>query len=117
MKEFMFIFKGPTYDQLDMSAEAAQAQMQKWFSWVNELKNKGQYVDGRPLTSAPSKIVSGVKQMVTDGPFTESKELVGGYFIIKANNIEEAVAATKGFPDYALEGSVEIREVQAIPNM
>jgi hypothetical protein len=117
MKEFMFIFKGPTYDQLDMSAADAQAQMQKWFTWVGELKNKGVYVDGRPLTSTRGKVVSGVKQLVTDGPFTESKELVGGYFIIKANNMEEAIAATKGFPDYALDGSIEIREVQAIPSM
>jgi hypothetical protein len=117
MKEFMFIFKGPSYDELDMSPEFMQAQMQKWFSWVDELKKKGQYVEGRPLIPSPAKTVSGVKQIVTDGPFTESKEVVGGYFIIKANNIEEALAATKGFPDYELQGSVEVREVMQLPGM
>jgi hypothetical protein len=112
MKEFMFIFKGPYYEDIDMSAETAQSRMQQWFAWVAELKSKGLYVEGRPLKRGISKTVSGPKQVVTDGPFAESKELVGGYFIIKANNMEEAVAITKGFPDYDVEGSVVVREVQ-----
>ena len=45
MKEFMFIFTGPTYDELNMSAEEAQSQMMKWFSWMDDLKAKGLYVE------------------------------------------------------------------------
>ena len=114
MKEFMFIFKGPTYEDLTMSPEEAQANMHKWISWVNQLKNEGVYVEGRPLVKG-GKMIAGKTPVVTDGPFAESKELVGGYFVIKANNIEEAVEHAKGFPDFALQGSVEIREVQVIP--
>ena len=48
---------------------------------------------------------------VTDGPYTEGKEVVGGYFIINAKDIDEAVAISKGCPDFELGGSVQVRQV------
>jgi len=114
MKEFMFIFKGPYYEDLNMSPEEAEGNMYKWLDWVQQLKNEGVYVEGRPLMKG-GKIVAGKNPVATDGPFAESKELVGGYFIIKANSLEEAVDHTKGFPDFAIDGSIEVREVQVIP--
>jgi hypothetical protein len=110
MKEFMLIFKSPLQGS-GLSAEMAQAQMQKWFAWVTQLKNDNIYVEGRPLIKG-GKNISGKDQVVTDGPFAESKELVAGYFIVKAKDIEEAVELSKGFPDFELGGKVEIREVQ-----
>jgi hypothetical protein len=110
MKEFMFIFTGPTYEELNMSAEDAQAQMMKWFSWIDDLKAKGLYVEGRPLLPGSTRI-SGIEKVVTDGPFAESKEVVGGYLIIKAADRAQAVEAARGFPDFEIQGSVEIRDV------
>jgi hypothetical protein len=110
MKEFMFIFTGPTYDELNMSADEAQAQMMKWFGWMDDLKAKGLYVEGRPLLPE-AKRLTGADKVVTDGPFAESKELVGGYLIVKAKDFNQAVEAAKGFPDFELNGGVEIREV------
>jgi hypothetical protein len=112
MKEFMLLFKAPQAGS-GLSPEMAQAQMQKWFAWVNQLKNEGIYIDGRPLVNKV-KTVSGKSQVVTDGPFAESKEIIGGYFIVKTKDIDSAVAITKGFPDYELGGSVEVREVQVM---
>lgn len=109
MKDFMFIFRGAA-DQYDFSAEQMQQHMQKWFSWIDDLKAKQIYVAGEPLTPA-GKTVKGAKALVTDGPFAESKELVGGFFLIKAGSLEEAAEIAKGCPDLPLEGSVEIREV------
>lgn len=114
MKEFMFIFKGPYPEDLGLSAAEAEANMHKWFGWVNELKTKGIYVEGRPLHKG-GKMVAGKDQLITDGPFTESKEVVGGYFIIKAGSMEEALKLTKGYPDFELQGSIEVREVMLIP--
>ena len=116
MKEFMYIFKGPAYSELNFSPEVMQTQMQRWFGWVEELKAKGVYVEGRPLMNE-GKRVAGKKQLVTDGPFAESKELVGGYFIIKAKDIDEAVSLTKNFPDFDYDGSVEVREIAVYDNM
>ncbi|NML20971.1 hypothetical protein HHL16_08805 [Pseudoflavitalea sp. G-6-1-2] len=111
MKEFMFIFSGPTYEELNLSAEEAQAQMMSWFKWVGDLKSKEQYVDGRPLLPPAKRITGATKRIVTDGPFAESKEVVGGYFVIKAADFDEAVKIAEGFPDYKYQGTLEIREV------
>lgn len=109
MKEFMLLFKGPYYEDLPLSPQKAQEQMEKWFAWIEELKKQGSYIDGRPLVKT-GKIVSG-RQMIKDGPFVESKELVGGYFILKVNTMDEAIEAANGFPDFELGGIVEIREI------
>lgn len=110
MKEFMLIFKGPPYDHFDLSPEEIQESMNKWFAWVEKLKQQEKYISGEAL-QVPAKMVSGTDQVVTDGPFVEAKELVGGYFVVKAADFDEAVEISRDFPDFNLEGSVEIREV------
>ena len=58
------------------------------------------------------KTISGKKALITDGPYAESKELVGGYFVVKANSLDEAVEIAKqGYPDFIFNGAVEVREV------
>jgi hypothetical protein len=109
MKDFMLIFlNGSSAGQL--SPEEMQDNMQQWFAWIEKLKAKDIYVSGEALLPA-GKTVKGPKGLVTDGPFAESKELVGGYFIIKAASIEEAAEIAKDCPDLALNGNVEVREV------
>ena len=115
MKDFMFIFRGAA-DQYDFSAEQMQQHMQKWMTWIDELKAKNIYVAGEPLTPE-GKTVKGPKLLVTDGPFTESKELVGGFFIIRAATLTEATEVAKGCPDLPLGGIVEVREVMKVEEM
>ena len=112
MKDFMFIFRGSSQPS-DFSPEQMQQHMQKWFAWIEKLKADDHYVTGQPLTPT-GKTVKGAKPVVTDGPFAESKEIVGGFFIIKANSIEEASELAKGCPDLPLKGTVEVREVMKI---
>ena len=113
MKDFMFIFRGPTPEDLKMSPEESQASMQKWFNWIGELSAKGHYVAGDPLTKE-GRTIQGKKPVVTDGPFAEGKELLGGYIIIKAKSLEEATELAFGFPDFEIQGSVEVREIMKI---
>ena len=111
MEKFMFIFQGGMGTEQPMpSAEAMQAQMGKWMEWIGELSNAGKYVAGEPLLPG-GKIVAGDDRVVTDGPFTEGKEVVGGFFIVNAADYDEAVELAKGCPDYAYGGSVQIRQV------
>ena len=107
----MLLFKGPPYDNFDLSPEEIQESMGKWFAWVERLKQQDKYLSGEALQTSLVKKVSGEDQVVTDGPFVEAKELVGGYFIVKAKDMDEAVEMAKEFPDFNLEGSVEIMEV------
>lgn len=107
MKDFMFIFLG---HGKELSPEEMQNNMHQWFKWVDELKSKGIYQSGEALMPG-GKTVKGQKALVTDGPFSEGKELVGGYFIIKASSIDDATETAKQCPDLALGGAVEVREV------
>lgn len=108
MKDFMFIFRGT--DPSDSSPEEMQSQMQKWMEWVDRLKAKNLYTAGEPLTPA-GKVVKGTQPIVTEGPFAESKEVIGGFFLVRADSLEEASELAKDCPDLPLGGSVEVREV------
>ena len=112
MKDFMFFFRGP--GDIKLTPEQSQVQMQKWMDWIGSLTARGHYVSGAPM-SKEGKRVKGEKPVITDGPFTEGKELLGGYLMIKAGSLEEATELAFGFPDYDKDCSVEIRELVAIP--
>lgn len=113
MKEFMMIFIGGENEAANLSPEEGGKRMQQWFAWIEDLQSKDLYVEGKPLIPT-SKRVSGPDQVVTDGPFIDSKELVGGYFIVKAKDMDHAISMTDGFPNYDLGGQVEVREVMII---
>ncbi len=114
MKDFMLIFKGPDYSQRGLSPEEIQAQMGKWFAWVEKLQKANRFVGGEALMPK-GKTVTAVGA-VTDGPFAETKELVGGYFIVKAKDIDDAISLTVDFPDFETENVVEVREVAVYDN-
>ncbi len=108
MEKYMFLFLGG--DPSHLSPEKQQAHMQKWFEWVEKMKSEQRYVSGEALMPG-GKTVTGVKKVVTDGPYAESKEVVTGYFVILAKDLDEATALAKGCPDFELNGIVEVREV------
>ena len=109
MKDFMFIFRSRT-DLPAPTPEEMQNNMQLWFAWVEKLKKQNIYVAGEALMP-PGKLVKGAQPLVTDGPFAESKEVVGGFFVVKANSFEEASELAKECPDLPGGGTVEVREV------
>jgi hypothetical protein len=109
MEKFMLIFQGPLPPQ--MSPEEMQANMGLWMTWVDKLAKNGRYISGEPLLPG-GKIVSGKNgKSVTDGPFTEGKEIVGGYFLINAKDYDEAIAISKECPDFEQGGTVQVRQV------
>lgn len=113
MKEFMLIFCGADYGQLGFSPDKMQTQFAKWNAWIDGLKKKNAYVEGRPLLPG-GKIVKGKQPVVTDGPFAESKEVVGGYFIVRAGSLDEAAILSKECPDMEYGCIVEVREVMTM---
>ena len=81
------------------------------------LSEQGKFGGAQPLNST-GKQIAGTKKLVTDGPFMEGKEMVGGYLICKANTYDEAVDIAKGCPILEFEdGNVEVREIQELPGM
>jgi len=92
------------------SPEDMQATMKKWMDWIGGIAAQNKLIDrGNRLNSA-GKVVK-PDNVVTDGPYTEIKELIGGYTLIKAESIEEAVEMSKGCPILWVGGNVEVREI------
>ena len=115
MKEFMLIFIGADYASMDLSPEESQVQMGKWFEWVGKLQAQNIYSGGHALIPTSKRLV-GPGATITDGPFVETKELVGGYFVVKAKDWDEAVEISKDYPDFHLGGTVEVREIMVFDN-
>jgi hypothetical protein len=86
---------------------------------AHQLKAKGQYLAANPLQSvatATSVRVRNGKRLVTDGPFAETREQLGGYFLTDAKDLDEAIAVAERIPG-ARKGTVEIRPVMEIPDL
>jgi hypothetical protein len=111
MSEFLFLYRG---GEPDRSPERMQQTMQKWMSWLKELGEKGHIKDqGQPLERA-GKLVKGRQKSVTDGPFLEAKDVIGGYTLIQARDLAQAVELSKGCPVLEVDGVVEVRPVMKI---
>jgi hypothetical protein len=109
MSEFAFLFRGR---EPFTSPEQAQQNLQKWLAWFKELGAQGCLKDsGHPLARA-GKIVQGSQKLVTDGPFAEAKDVVGGYIIVEARDLEHAAELAQGCPILGRGGSVEVRPIE-----
>jgi hypothetical protein len=112
MAAYLLLFRGGEHDAAQQSTEKWQANMEKWMEWMSSLNGQGKFAGAQPLKST-GKVIKGTSKQVTDGPFIEGKEIVGGYLICKAASYEEAVEISKGCPILAHDnGIVEIREIQ-----
>jgi hypothetical protein len=98
---------------MDRSKEEIQRHMAQFNSWFERLKNEGKFKGGHPLEHN-GKIVAG-RNAVTDGPFPESKEAVGGFFIIQADGFEQAVEIAKGCPCLEYGQTIEVRIIKDAP--
>jgi hypothetical protein len=81
-------------------------------AWFNRLKDEGTAIAGNPL-EPQGKIVSGKNRVVSDGPFAESKETIGGYFLLRVNTLDEAVVIAQQCPGLPYGIRVEVRPVAA----
>ncbi|MBI5771436.1 MAG: hypothetical protein HZA93_26920 [Verrucomicrobia bacterium] len=111
---YMFVFREPATPP-DWTPGQMQQIFQQWMDWVARMRAKGQYVAGDPLEPAPARILRGLRgTKVTDGPFVEAKEIVGGYMLIKARSLAAAAKIAQDCPGFAHGGSVEIRQIMPV---
>lgn len=107
----MYLFRGGDIQSSQESPEAMQQHMQKWIKWMEELGKNGRFIGGEPLTTQGA-VVTNKGKIVTDGPYAEGKELIGGYLIVKAKDLKEAAELSKGCPIFEYDGTVEVRPIQ-----
>jgi len=109
---YMLIFRGNDWHK-GLSPEEMQQVASDWMAWFKGLMEDGKAVAGNPL-APEGKIVSGKSgRVVADGPFAESKEAVGGYFLLKVDSLDEAVAIAQQCPGLPHGAKVEVRPVLA----
>ena len=114
---FLFIFRNQLHTQPKLSPEEMQKIFGSWMKWVETLKAEGVYLGGNPLEEGGKMLRGPNGQNLTDGPFAESKEIVGGYMVISADSLDRATRIAKDCPGFTYGGSVEVRPINVIPGM
>jgi hypothetical protein len=110
MNEFMLIFRHEDGHKV-ASPEQIQVWMQQTMDWIGTIAAQNKFVSGTGLPFDDSRVVWH-KGVVTNGPFGDIKETIGGFIIVKADSVEEAVAFAKGCPVLQGDGnSVEVRKI------
>jgi len=110
MKDFIMLFHSEPSPNMEPTPEEMQAELKKWEEWMGaigaqgKLKSPGEALgyDGKTL-HADGK--------VTDGPYVEIKEFVGGFIVVTTETIDEALALAKGCPVLEFGGKVEVRDI------
>ncbi len=115
MKYMLLIYM----DENGLSASEREHCHNESAQYAQDLSSSGQYLDAAPLhptSTATSVRVRDGKQLVTDGPFAETREQLGGYFLIDAKNLDEAINIAKKIPG-GRGRTIEIRPVMEIPGL
>ncbi|MEM7575551.1 MAG: YciI family protein [Bacteroidota bacterium] len=112
MQDFMLIFHSSPSTDYRPSPEEIQASIKRWQDWIGNIAAQGKFLSTNALNRS-GKVVA-ADGTVTDGPYTELKEIIGGYVLIRADNYDEAVDLSAGCPTFRLGGKVEVREVMKL---
>ena len=109
MAEFMIFIKGGEYD--DHSPEEMQAVIQKFINWANRLREENRYKYADKLNDDGFILSANKEGKIVDGPFVESKEAIGGFYIIEATDYDDALEIARSCPVFDYNGSVEVRKI------
>ena len=113
MKDYMYIIRGGD-DLSVLSPQQMEDHMQDWQKWMGTRAEAGKFVAGDPLGVEGKSLTEGGTKII-DHPLAEAKELVGGYLIMKADNLDDAVELAKGCPGFEHNCSIEVREITPVP--
>ncbi len=111
MASFMYLFRGNPTAGRSMSPEQMQQVVKKWMDWRNSLEKSGHLKRTGERLDPNGKVVRGRAKAVIDGPYAEAKDIIGGYMVAEASDIDQAVELAKGCPILETDGAVEIRPI------
>lgn len=111
MQEFLLIFRNETQGtEVPASPEQLQARMKPWQDWMGSIAAQNKLVSSGNRLASDGKVIK-PNNVITNGPYVEIKEAIGGYIIIKASSIDEATELSKACPILSNGGSVEVRAI------
>lgn len=113
MDGFMLLLHDTITEWEDVSPEEMQKVIAEYVAWRNEIEARGRLIGGQKLTDEAGRhlTLDDGEIRVTDGPYAEAKEMLGGYFAIKAADYNEAVEMSKTCPHLKYGGRIEIRKI------
>lgn len=115
MAKYVLLLGGADLDKRTGNAELAPQIYQQFSSWLGALRERGQYIQSHKLRDHTGARLTVRGGQVVEGPFIESKEAVGGVFLIEAGSLEDAVAIARSCPTLSLQnGFVEVRVVEEV---
>jgi len=106
---YLLLFRGTNWHR-ELTSDEVTKIMSEWNQWFEDLSNEGKMVAASPLENE-GHIVSGKAGAVSDGPFAESKEAIGGFFLLNVPTMEEALEIAKQCPALPQGLTVEVRPV------
>lgn len=116
MKQFLLVFRRDhTASNAALTPEQLQQMMKPWQDWMATLAAAGKLADPGNRLSGDGRVVKPGK-VISNGPYIETKEAIGGYITVNADSIDEAAELAKGCPILSLNGSVEVRMIVAMDN-
>jgi hypothetical protein len=111
MKEFVMIFRMDTLLKREISPDEMQDMMKAWQNWMGVMATRNKLVSSSNLLGNDGRAVKSAK-MITNGPYAEVMEIIGGYVVVRANSIDDAAEMAKGCPMVIGGGGmVEVRNV------
>jgi hypothetical protein len=112
MPQYMLLLYNDPSGWKTLSPEEMQTAIQKFFVWREKIRNQKVLVGSHKLADDPGKVMRGQGPVrVTDGPYSETKEVLGGYFLIEVPNYDAAVNLARDCPGLEFGGTIEVREV------
>jgi hypothetical protein len=108
--DYLLLFRGTDWDK-GLSPEEIQKVVNQLTAWIDGLNRAGRVRAGHPLGEAGRTLSGKNGRQVADGPFAETKEAIGGYLILQAESLDEAVELARGYPCLECGGTVEVRPV------
>ena len=112
--QYLLLIYGSETGWASMPQDQMMAMYGEYFAYTESIKASGHYIGGNPLqptSTATTVRVRDGKRSVTDGPFAETKEQLGGYYLVEAKDLDEATELASRIPG-AKVGSIEVRPIQ-----
>jgi hypothetical protein len=112
MSQFILLLRGGDDEPYqNYTDDELHAVLERYRQWARELSESNQLVDAFKLKDDSRMMSKKHGQIQVDGPFTETKESIGGYYIVKADSYDAAIEIAKNCPIYDKDGYIEIREI------
>lgn len=113
MKDYLLVYRADFSFMGNRTPEELQANTKRWMDWIGSIAAQNKLTDRGNRLDPSGKVIKS-DNIVTNGPYAEIKETIGGYSIIKADSYEAAIELAKGCPVLTMGGNVEVREISVM---